>query len=219
MKRSFQILSGLLLGLLLVAILARNQLDSPQAPGAMLPEVQEEGDWNGSPFPSPRPFPEFTLLDQDGGTVTRADLLGAYQVVFFGYSHCPDVCPATLLHLTRAMTLLEQEGERIGGVLVTVDPERDTVERLKEYMAAFHGDIIALTGGLPAIENLTEQLGVGFAKVPALDPEGPTGAYTVDHTARSFVLDSSGMIVHAFSPFVTGELMAEDLLRLVREAP
>ena len=130
------------------------------------------------------------LTDQNGQARTLADFKGKVTVVFFGYTQCPDVCPTTMAELAQVKKALGADGERIQGVFVTVDPERDTPEVLKAYMASFDPSFVALRGTAEQTAATAKEFKVFFAKVP-----GKTeGAYTVDHTAGSYILDASGRL-------------------------
>ena len=130
------------------------------------------------------------LTDQNGKARTLADFKGKITVVFFGYTQCPDVCPTTMAELAQVKKALGAEGERIQGVFVTVDPQRDTPEILKAYMASFDPSFIALRGTPEQTSEAAKEFKVFFAKVPGTTE----GSYTVDHTAGSFVLDGDGKI-------------------------
>ena len=130
------------------------------------------------------------LTDQNGKARTLADFKGKVTVVFFGYTQCPDVCPTTMAELAQVKKALGAEGERIQGVFVTVDPQRDTPEILKAYMASFDPSFIALRGTPEQTSEAAKEFKVFFAKVPGTTE----GSYTVDHTAGSFVLDGDGKI-------------------------
>jgi protein SCO1/2 len=224
MLRLFQITTGLLVGLLLLGAAVwllgdgSEEFEQLPLPPAMEASVREglSSGWAGTPYPDPQPLPAFSLTDHLGQPVDNARIAGRYQVLFFGYTHCPDVCPATLLHLGRARRMLDPEqADRLGGVLVTVDPARDTPNRLARYLSAFDEAVIGVTGPEEEMARFAEAMGVGYFQVPTDDPDGPWGAYTIDHTARTFVLDPDGRIVHSFPPFLTGEAMAGDLRRIM----
>ncbi|HEY4404508.1 MAG TPA: SCO family protein, partial [Xanthobacteraceae bacterium] len=120
----------------------------------------------------------FRLMDQDGRTVTEEDLKGRPSLVFFGFTHCPDVCPTTLFDISQIMHVLGPEADRTRAVFITVDPERDTQSVLKDYLTSFDPHVSGLTGDLPAITKVAKEYRAYFKKVP-LDG----GEYTMDHTA------------------------------------
>ncbi len=130
------------------------------------------------------------LPDQDGKPRTLADFKGKVTVVFFGYTQCPDVCPTTMAELAQVKRSLGADGDRVQGVFVTVDPERDKPELLKAYMASFDPGFVALRGTPEQTQAAAKEFKVFYAKVP-----GKTeGGYTMDHTAGSYVFDASGRL-------------------------
>ena len=131
-----------------------------------------------------------SLPDQNGQARTLADFKGKVTVVFFGYTQCPDVCPTTMAELAQVKKALGKDGERVQGVFVTVDPERDTPAALQAYMASFDPSFVALRGTLEQTKAAAKEFKVFFAKVPGK----VEGSYTMDHTAGSYVLDGSGKI-------------------------
>ena len=157
---------------------------------------------------------ELSLPDADGKPRTLADFKGKVTVVFFGYTQCPDVCPTTLLEVAQARKLLGADGARVQSVFVTVDPERDTPEILKAYVANFGPDVIALRGSLDETKAAARNFKIFYAKVP-----GKTaGSYSVDHTAGAYVFDASGR-VRLFTRYGTGpESLAGDLKQLLAGA-
>jgi protein SCO1/2 len=131
-----------------------------------------------------------SLPDQNGKLRTLADFKGKVTVVFFGYTQCPDVCPTTMAELAQVKKALGADGEKVQGVFVTVDPERDTPEILKGYLAAFDPSFIALRGTPEQTLAAAKDFKVYFSKVP-----GKTeGSYTMDHTAGSYIFDASGRL-------------------------
>lgn len=137
-------------------------------------------------LPAPTPLPEFTLVDQQGSTVTRDTFRDRWNLVFFGFTHCPDICPATLQILSSARdALLAVDHEPLPRiVLVSVDPERDTPDLMEKYVTYFGDGNLGVTGDLEEIRKLTSALGVYFEKQPA-DGEN----YAVDHSAAVLVVN------------------------------
>ena len=130
------------------------------------------------------------LPDAEGRPRTLADFKGKVTVVFFGYTQCPDVCPTTMLELAQVKKALGADGERLQGIFVTVDPERDTPELLKAYMASFDPSFVALRGTLEQTQATAKEFKVFYGKVP-----GKTeGRYTMDHTAGSYIFDAQGRL-------------------------
>ncbi|TDP71372.1 SCO family protein [Roseateles toxinivorans] len=153
------------------------------------------------------------LSDQMGQPRTLGDFKGKVVVVFFGYTQCPDVCPTTLAELAQVKKALGADGERVQGVFVTIDPERDTAELLKAYVANFDPGFVALRGTPDQTAAVAKEFKVFFAKVPGKTPE----SYTMDHTAASFLFDAQGK-VRVFSRYGAGaQVLADDLKILLAE--
>ncbi len=133
---------------------------------------------------------QLALTDQDGRQRTLADFKGKVTVVFFGYTQCPDVCPTTMADLAQIRKQLGAAGDRLQGVFVTVDPQRDTPEVLKAYMGSFDPSFVALRGTPEQTAAAAKEFKVYFEKVPG----ATAGSYTVDHTAGSFVFDRDGRV-------------------------
>jgi len=153
------------------------------------------------------------LSDQMGQPRTLGDFKGKVVVVFFGYTQCPDVCPTTLAELAQVKKALGADGERVQGVFVTIDPERDTAELLKAYVANFDPGFVALRGTPDQTAAVAKEFKVFFAKVPGKTPE----SYTMDHTAASFLFDAQGK-VRVFSRYGAGaQVLADDLRILLAE--
>jgi protein SCO1/2 len=128
------------------------------------------------------------LTDANGQPRTLGDFKGKVTVVFFGYTQCPDVCPTTMAELSQAKKALGTDGDKLQGVFVTIDPERDTPDILKSYMASFDPSFVALRGTVEQTQAAAKEFKVYFEKVP-----GKTeGSYTMDHTAGAFILDAKG---------------------------
>jgi len=151
------------------------------------------------------------LTDQDGKSRTLADFKGKVVVVFFGYTQCPDVCPTTMAELAQVKKSLGKDGERLQGIFVTVDPERDTPAVLKGYMGSFDPSFIALRGSVEQTKDVAKEFKVFFAKVPGRTPD----SYTMDHTAGSYVFDSNGKL-RLFIRYGSGaDALAADLKTLI----
>ena len=167
----------------------------------------------GTSLPQPRSLAPFDLVDTRNAPVSPAALRGHPSLVFFGFTHCPDVCPTTLALLTsvQKQVVLQNQGlARLKIVLISVDPERDTPEQLGKYIGSFGGDLIGLTGSPPEIVKATSSFGVAAARV-----ELAGGNYTMDHSATVFVLDSQARIVAVFTPPLSAASMTRDIARLV----
>ena len=147
-------------------------------------------------LPAPNPVPGFTLLNQQGEAVDQAVFAGQWSLLFFGFTHCPDVCPATLQILASAKKALADKGSESLPqiVLVSVDPERDTPDIMGEYLDYFGQGNLGLTGELAEVRKLSDGLGIFFAKNP-----GDDGNYSVDHSTAVLVINPDGGFHALFS--------------------
>ena len=151
------------------------------------------------------------LPDVNGHPRSLADWKGKVTVVFFGYTQCPDVCPTTMAELAQIRTLLGADGDRLQTVFVTIDPERDTPEILKAYVANFGPGVVALRGNAEQTAAAAKEFKVFYAKVPGKTP----GSYTMDHSAASFVFDPTGR-VRLFVPYgADPKVLAGDIMQLL----
>jgi protein SCO1/2 len=151
----------------------------------------------------------FTLADQEGRTVTDADLKGKPFLVFFGFTHCPDVCPTALFDVSEVLRQLGPDADRARALFVTVDPERDTPEKLKEYLSSFDPHLRALTGTPEQVERMLKAYRVYAKKIPQGD------SYTMDHTALVYLMDKQGRFVAPFNLKRRPEEAAADLRRFL----
>jgi protein SCO1/2 len=148
----------------------------------------------------------FRLTDQNGATVTDQDLKGKTFLVFFGFTHCPDVCPTALYEISQIMEKLGKDADRAAALFITVDPERDTPESMKDYLASFDPHIRGLTGDAAALAAVAKAYRVYYKKVPL---EG--GDYTMDHTAIVYLMDKEGRFISPFNMKRTADVAAADL--------
>jgi protein SCO1/2 len=154
----------------------------------------------------------FRLVDQTGRPVSDRDLLGRPTVVFFGYTYCPDVCPTTLTDMTAWLKALGPDADRLNMVYVTIDPERDTPARLKQYLTAFDPRIRGLTGSPAAIAQAARAFKVYYQKVPA---EG--GDYSMDHSTLIYLMDARGHAAALMPYGATRDEMVAALRLLLRK--
>lgn len=136
----------------------------------------------------------FALTTAEGKTLTDKDLRGAPFLVFFGFTHCPDICPTKLFEISEVLRAAGTKGERLRALFISVDPERDTIETLKSYLGSFDPRIIGLTGDRAAIDAAIKAYRGYSKKVPLKD-----GDYTMDHTALVYLMDKNGGFVGAFN--------------------
>jgi protein SCO1/2 len=157
---------------------------------------------------------DLQLTDHNGQPRSLKDFQGKVAVVFFGYTQCPDVCPTTLAELAEAKKLLGADGDKVQGVFVTVDPERDTPEVLKAYMANFDPSFVALRGTPEQTAAAAKDFKLYYKKV-----DGKTaGTYTMDHGAASYVYDPQGRL-RLYTRYGSGaQAMADDLRLLLKGA-
>jgi protein SCO1 len=154
---------------------------------------------------------DFRLTDANGQVRSLQDFRGKAVVVFFGFTQCPDVCPTTLAEIMQARQLLGADGSKVQGVFITVDPERDTPEVLRAYMANFDPSFVALRGTPEETAAVAKDFKVYYKKVEGKTP----GAYTMDHSAASFVYDPQGRL-RLYTRYGTGpQALADDLKLLL----
>jgi len=150
----------------------------------------------------------FKLTDQNGNPITDADLKGRPFLVFFGYTHCPDVCPTTLFDVSEVMRALGKDADRTGALFITVDPERDTPAVIKDYLSSFDPHLRGATGDQAAVDAAEKAYRVYAKKVPT-----QSGDYSMDHTALVYLMDKQGRFVAPFSLKRKPEEAAADLRR------
>lgn len=156
---------------------------------------------------------DFDLPDADGRRRRLSDFKGKVTVVFFGYTHCPDVCPTTMLELVTVKKALGSDGARLQGIFITVDPQRDTPALLKAYVDNFDAGFVALRGTPEETMAVAKHFKVFYAKVPG----ATESSYTMDHTAGSYVFDTQGR-VRLFTRYGTGaEALTQDLKQLLAQ--
>ncbi|MCG9915474.1 MAG: SCO family protein [Phenylobacterium sp.] len=152
----------------------------------------------------------FELVNQDGQTVDQSILEGRWSIVFFGFTYCPDICPATLQSVSAAQAQLGPRADELQTVFISVDPERDTPEQLKTYLSldAFPDGVIGLTGSPEQIEQVAKSYYVFYRK----SGEGPD--YTVDHSTAAYLMDPKGR----FNRVLAYGIAPDEMARLIREA-
>src|SRR5580704_6268962 len=153
---------------------------------------------------------KFSLVDQNGKPFTDADLKGKWRLVFFGYTHCPDVCPTALNDLSLALDELGAKKDQVGIVFISVDPERDTPDVLKSYVESFGGPIVALTGSADEVKQAAQDYKVYYAKHPRTD-----GGYDMDHSALIYVMDPQGRFTATFTPDDKEDAIVKRLQKLL----
>lgn len=167
--------------------------------------------FHGTVLTPPLPVTDFTLQTGESETFSLSAARGKLVLLFFGYTSCPDVCPTTLAELRQASENLGDDARNIQVVMVTADPERDTPEKMKAYVAHFDPNFIGVSGNLADLESLWEELGVFVEK----EDTGSAAGYLVSHTSSVYVLDRNGNLILMF-PYGTSAVdIASDLSELL----
>jgi protein SCO1/2 len=155
----------------------------------------------------------FTLSDHTGRQATEQDFRGKYMLIFFGYTFCPDVCPTSLTEISAAMDKLGTDAAKVVPILVTIDPERDTAEVLKDYVGHFHPSVVGLTGTPEQIKQIAKSYRVYYAKVP--DEGGDKDAYLMDHSSVIYLMGPDGKFMAHFNHQTDAETMAAKIKSLL----
>src|SRR4051812_42315803 len=150
----------------------------------------------------------FQLTDQAGQTVTEKQMQGRPTLIFFGFTHCPDVCPTSLFEISEVLRALGQDADRVNAYFISVDPERDTTNAMKDYLSSFDPHLKGLTGPPEDLAKVISEYRVYAKKVPLKD-----GDYTMDHTALVYLMDRDGKFVAPFNLKRTPDEAATDLKR------
>jgi protein SCO1 len=150
----------------------------------------------------------FQLTDQNGKAFTDKNLKGKPTLIFFGYTHCPDVCPTSLFEISEVLRAMGKDADKVNAVFISVDPERDTQAAMKDYLSSFDPHLEGLSGDPDAIANVIKSYRVYAKKVPTKD-----GDYTMDHTALIYLMDRDGRFVSPFNLKRTPEEAAVELKR------
>lgn len=150
----------------------------------------------------------FQLTDQTGATVTEKSLQGRPSLIFFGYTHCPDVCPTTLFEMSEVLRAMGKDADGVNAYFISVDPERDTMASMKDYLSSFDPHVKGLTGDPKAVAKVAAEYRVYAKKVPLKN-----GDYTMDHTALVYLMDRDGKFVAPFNLKQSPQQAAADLKR------
>jgi len=150
----------------------------------------------------------FQLTDQQGKTVTEKNLKGKPTLIFFGYTHCPDVCPTSLFEISEILRAMGQDADKVNALFISVDPERDNAAAMKDYLSSFDPHLEGLSGDPAETAKVLTSYRVYAKKVPTKD-----GDYTMDHTALIYLMDRDGRFVSPFNLKRTPEEAAADLKR------
>lgn len=190
------------------ALVARTTLKSPG--------ISQAAMTTGTLLQPPRPIANVALIDQDGKTFDASRLKNRWTLLFFGFTNCPDVCPATLTMLAQLEKKLQDTpaSQQPQIAMVTADPERDTPEQLKKYVSFFSPRFLGVTGTSANIEAFTRSM-----SVPVAIKKLPNGGYTVDHSAAIFLIDPNGAMHALFSTPHDATKIAADVRRIVTSIP
>ena len=152
----------------------------------------------------------FALVDQNGASMTQANLAGRPYLVFFGFTHCPDVCPTTLFQMSEMLKATGEKGRDLKVLFISIDPERDTPEVLKNYLASFDDRIVGLTGNVASVEAAVRAFKAYARKVPTQD-----GDYTMEHTSYVYLMDKNNALVGTVNLKRPPEEAARDVLKQI----
>jgi protein SCO1 len=191
---------------LALALIAGLSLPSAAESRRSAAEIMDILMWGREPVGGP-----FALIDHTGTPRSEKDFRGKLMLVYFGFTYCPDLCPADLQSIGLALDQLGAVGDKVQPLFITVDPERDTAEHLKEYVSLFHPRLMGLTGDAAAIRAAADAYKVYYAKVP--NERGDD--YTVDHTAFIYLMGADGNYLGFFPPGTPPERIAETVRRYV----
>lgn len=198
MRRSYTYLFLLVAAVIAIAFFYK-QTPGPTSSIASVSEGQATGEASiGGPF---------TLVDQNGKTVTDQDYRDKLMLVYFGFASCPDICPTDLTIMSEAAKQLGDQASKVAWLFITIDPERDTAEMLKTYMGNFHPALQGLTGTSEQIKDAIKAYRVYAQKVPQKD------GYTMDHSSFMYLMDRQGKFITHF----THNTRAEDIAKTIRE--
>ena len=165
-------------------------------------------------FPEARVLAPFSLTDNHDKTFTERNLHGVWSFFFFGYTHCPDICPATLRLMQQAWEILDkqQQADNLQFIFVSVDPARDTPAVMDKYITYFNPKFVGLTGSEEQITKLGEQFGVFYVKTPGSEAQQTENNYLIEHTGSVMFIDPQGRYFANLSPPFTAEVLANDIL-------
>ena len=174
---------------------------------------------NGTVLPSPRVIADFNMAATNGTTFTKQILMGLWSLMFFGFTNCAFVCPVTLAEVNKMLIILQKDlpaNEVPQVVMVSVDPDRDTIPRFTSYLAQFNKSFIGLRGSMEQLNALAAQMDVTFSKIVSSD--GNPAHYTITHSAEVMLLDPNGNLRAFFSYPHQGAEMAQDYEHIVKAA-
>lgn len=200
MNKIWFIGSGVVIGLALTLVIGWYLLDQNYR-------------YHGAVIEPPAPAADFTLTDQNGNPFRLSDQKGKLVLIFFGYTHCPDVCPITLSEFKKIKTMLGDKADQVRFVYITVDPERDTVGQINSFLQNFDPSFVGLTSDRATLEPVWKAYGVYQQKQDA----GSAAGYLVDHSTRTYLIDSQGSWRINYPYGMEPQKIAQDLRQLMKE--
>jgi len=171
----------------------------------------EDHEWNGTEYDPPRELGEVTLIATNGEQLSLEDLQGKPVLLYFGYTYCPDFCPATLTDFQRVKMALGDDGDDVAYVMVTVDPARDTPERMREYLEFFDPSFIGLTGSEDEINVAKREFGITSLAGEATPRANGDDVYWVDHSTQTYLLDPDGNLMLEYAWGTSADDITEDV--------
>jgi len=168
--------------------------------------------FHGTVIQSPEQAFDFTLTDVNGD-VSLSDYRGKLVLIYFGYTFCPDICPATLANVAQALRTMDTKADDVQLIMISLDPERDTPKKLAEYVAHFHPSFIGITGSKEQLDETASLYGIFYEKTEGAVNTG----YMIDHTATLLVIDREGYLKLVFPFGVTANEIADDLKYMLRQ--
>ena len=168
--------------------------------------------FHGTVIQSPEPAYDFTLNAAGGKSISLSDYQGKLVLLYFGYTFCPDICPATLANVGQALRSLGNNADKVQLIMISVDPERDTPDKLAEYVTHFHPSFIGVTGEPEKLAEIAALYGIFYQKHPGTEATG----YLVDHTATLIVVDQKGYLKLVLPFGVTVDEITDDLKYMLR---
>lgn len=191
---------------LALALIAGLQLPCTAGSKRSAAEIMDILMWGREPVGGP-----FSLIDQFGKTRTNEEFRGKLMLIYFGFTYCPDICPTDLQNIGLALDQLGPDSAKVQPLFITLDPERDTADHLKDYLQLFHPRLIGLTGHTTAIASAADAFKVYYAKVSSKAGDD----YTIDHTAFIYLMAHDGSYLGFFPPGTSSDRIAETLRRQV----
>lgn len=206
-NRLISIAVGLGIGLLLAGSLAAWQIHQDEARRETLAATAIVETLPAEAKTAPAIGGHFALLNQDGQAVTDASFAGKYQLIYFGFTYCPDLCPTGLQSISRTMDLLGDKATKVQPLFISIDPERDTPKVVKDYVANFHPSIVGLTGTLPQVQAAAKAFKVYFKKAEQVDDDN----YMMDHSTLIFLMAPDGSFLETFKEDVEPQILVDAL--------